>query len=571
ASAKQWLDRVVEILLPGETEKKKINLPRDGRPVDVSGDFSDIYRGSEGSIGSVALKRLRETNKNPTKEHKNWFEEEKRHWESLQHDHILPLLGIGEDGDKFQYFVTPWMDHGSLWDHVKRNPSCDRPRYLREIASALAYIHEKELIHGDINAQNILISKENCAKLCDFGLSKYSKERTVGGLTATGPLRFQSPELLTNGRGKSKKSDVYAFGMTIYQVLSGQFPFAHYKAQKTICEAVRKRNERPPCQPEIGLTGQSYAELWEVAKNCWQKDRTDRPSMNDVHRQLQVSGSSQTNENPAADPPGEQEVLPTPEQPVTAQSHQDTVPPSPTTHAPIYPLPFPSQLISMLATISESANVMTGVADLGGTIVFNDPSSIQFPPATSHNSTVYRASLNPSETVVAIKVLRTPDIEGSNELKRLAKKLVREIRVWKALKHRRITPLEGYAILQIGACLISPWCANGNVLQYLQVHPDVDRRSLVLQVAEGVVYLHTRNPPVIHADLKASNVLINDGGEAMLCDFGLSKFLGELPSKYATSSDQIGTMNHMAPELFEGANFTTRSDVYEFGCLTLDN
>ncbi|KAG8894796.1 hypothetical protein FRB99_000982 [Tulasnella sp. 403] len=541
-------------------------MDANGEPIDVSGEFGDVYKGRENSIGSVALKRLRLFSTNG---YKRWFEQEKRHWEGLNHDHILPLLGIAQDSNKIQYFVAPWMDRGSLWAHIKREPLCDRPRYLREIASALVYLHEKGIIHGDINAQNILVSKEDHAKLCDFGLSKSSTENTVGGLKLAGALRFLSPELWNNNVGKSKRSDVYAFGMTIYQVLSSQLPFAHYAAQETIRDAIQKKNEHPPCRPELGPTGGPYKQLWVVAEGCWQTDPVDRLTMNGVYRHLQAYGNPPpTNGSLPSDASDELDNLSSLGQ---QEPQQDIASLPPAAHAqypPILPPPLHSQLISRLATISESVSGMTDARDLRGRIVFDTPSNIS-PYARSNNSSVYRAVLTPRATTVAIKVLHAHNIEEPKELDRLANKLVREIRVWKGLKHKRIIPLLGFAVLEMGACLISPWCINGNAQEYLPKHPEVNRRALVLQAAEGVVYLHTLVPPIIHGDLKASNILINDGGEAMLTDFGVSKLLGEVPSKFSTSSDQRGTPRWIAPELCMNAAFTTQSDVYEFGCLAL--
>ncbi|KAG8895416.1 hypothetical protein FRB99_000605, partial [Tulasnella sp. 403] len=163
---------VVEIRLPGATWKKKIKLEGGGNPVNVSGNFCDVYRGNEDSIGRVALKRYRANGSGVTDDQRKWFDEETKHWRGLEHEHILPLFGIAKDANKTLYLVSPWMDYGSLWEHISNNPLCDRPRYLWEVSSALVYLHEKKLIHGDIKAQNILISGSDHAKLCDFGLSK---------------------------------------------------------------------------------------------------------------------------------------------------------------------------------------------------------------------------------------------------------------------------------------------------------------------------------------------------------------------------------------------------------------
>ncbi|KAG8893202.1 hypothetical protein FRB99_002140, partial [Tulasnella sp. 403] len=570
----------VEIQLPGATWKKKVKLEGGGYPVDVSGNFCDVYRGYEDSIGRVALKRYRvNSSTGIMDEHRRWLDEEAKHWAGLKHEHVLPFLGIAKDINKTLYLVSPWMDHGPLWEHISNDPLCDRPRYLWEISSALVYLHEKRLVHGDIQARNILISASNHAKLCDFNLSKPISMQTMAELKGVGSIRFQAPELW-EGAGRTVKTDVYAFGMTIYQVLSGLLPFSDLQKHTTFINAVLKRNERPPCLPEVGPTGRSYRQLWVVAENCWQKDPADRHTMREVHLELPSfpsdlarRRSTSDNSSPAmtgSSPPtpSEHRVSPTPGLTIVQRLFHGVKSTLSTIRTPRTPS-FQSQLISRLAAISESRNIVSDVADLGDIIGFDNPSSISLHTAAG-NSDVYRAVLQRSRIEVAIKVLRPTNIGDTAQIDAVVKRLSRELRIWKALEHKRVIPLRGYAVLEIGACLISPWCDKGNASAYLKKYPSVDRHSLVLQVTEGLVYLHTHDPPIIHADIKADNVLINDDGEAMLCDFGLSKLLEDVPSGLTTTNGQKGTLRYMAPEQFgEKPLYTTETDVYAFGCLAI--
>lgn len=124
----------------------------------------------------------------------------------------------------------------------------------------------------------------------------------------------------------------------------------------------------------------------------------------------------------------------------------------------------------------------------------------------------------------------------------------REMDIWNVLDHPNIVPLRGYVVEEDGTpALISPWFEHGDVLTYLQKHPFADRRKLVRQVAEGLIYLHSRGPPVVHGDLKGGNVLINAKGEVGLCDFGLSKVLQDCPSALTTSNLGVGTLRWCAP------------------------
>lgn len=90
------------------------------------------------------------------------------------------------------------------------------------IASGLAYLHDQSIIHGDVKADNVLVSDGGVPKLCDFGLSKAVDSSRSRSASQIGTLRHMSPERLlsTITMARTKASDVYAFGMTIYEVRS---------------------------------------------------------------------------------------------------------------------------------------------------------------------------------------------------------------------------------------------------------------------------------------------------------------------------------------------------------------
>ena len=109
----------------------------------------------------------------------------------------------------------------------------------------MKYLHRHRFVHGDIKAENVLISSDGGALLCDLGLARFKELQTSVAQKGAGSTRWQSPEVM-KGESKSFESDVYAFGMTIYevtarcmehhplrltlvqQVLAREVPFAHY-------------------------------------------------------------------------------------------------------------------------------------------------------------------------------------------------------------------------------------------------------------------------------------------------------------------------------------------------------
>ncbi|KAF8207469.1 kinase-like domain-containing protein, partial [Mycena galopus ATCC 62051] len=152
----------------------------------------------------------------------------------------------------------------------------------------------------------------------------------------------------------------------------------------------------------------------------------------------------------------------------------------------------------------------------------------------------------------------------------------REVDVWRRLKHKNILSFIGVCEdLAPSPVLISPFYKFGDVGNYLSKHPGANKGDLALGVASGLEFLHGNN--VVHGDLK-QNVLIDKHGIPCICDFGISKIVGNRGFK----TSNVGTAPYMAPELFfvvDGPNMgayasspstTTSSDVYSFALLVLE-
>lgn len=85
------------------------------------------------------------------------------------------------------------------------------------MAEAIEYLHRESVVHGDIKASNVLISKDVKALICDFGLTRMADSRTSTAMKGAGSVRWMAPELWENA-SKSPETDIYAFGMTIAEV-----------------------------------------------------------------------------------------------------------------------------------------------------------------------------------------------------------------------------------------------------------------------------------------------------------------------------------------------------------------
>jgi len=177
-------------------------------------------------------------------------------------------------------------------------------------------MHDQEIIHGNLKgvscrtrsrcpARNlpnskakILIDNSGRAYLTGFGRFMVVSDQFTDSLSTVegGTLRWMSPECLNpegfglkNGR-PTKESDCYALGMTIYEVLSVQVPFAQYNRAILVLRDVL--DDKRPSRPEGTQREWFTDELWEMLERCWRRQPSDRPSLSDILECLQGGGRS---------------------------------------------------------------------------------------------------------------------------------------------------------------------------------------------------------------------------------------------------------------------------------------
>ncbi|WRT70781.1 uncharacterized protein IL334_007780 [Kwoniella shivajii] len=217
--------------------------------------FARVYRG-RWNDQEVAIKSLA-----PLTD-KYLFLAEVKIWCQLDSEFILPFLGASSSvGPAPWFLVSPWMKNGRITDYLSRGAGqqVDPLPLIHRIAQGMEYLHSRDIIHGDLKGQNILIDDEGLPRLCDFGLSRIklditSKSSISSSGSVAGTLRFEPPERLRL-YPLSKECDVYSFAMTIFQIYSGETPFI--ALDDTTTKASILAGERPPQIP--GISNELYA------------------------------------------------------------------------------------------------------------------------------------------------------------------------------------------------------------------------------------------------------------------------------------------------------------------------
>ncbi len=178
----------------------------------------------------------------------------------LQHPHILPIYDSGAAGG-FVYYVMPYVAGETLRELIRRDKQLPIPlalRVTREIADALSYAHEHDIVHRDIKPANILLSGEH-AVVADFGIAKAisvaDPESLTGSGIAIGTPEYMSPEQGAGDGTADRRSDIYALGCVLYEMLAGEPPFTGRSAQNILA---RHRQEPPPSlrvvRPTVSLS-----------------------------------------------------------------------------------------------------------------------------------------------------------------------------------------------------------------------------------------------------------------------------------------------------------------------------
>lgn len=246
------------------------------------GGMSAVYKAYDPNLKRVVAVKLVHSHLSADQEFVKRFEEEASVVASLRHPNIVQVYDFNTD-QGINYMVMEFVPGETLQDRLKRLNDSNRRMSLEEalkitieICDALSYAHKRGMVHRDIKPANIMLDVNNQAILMDFGIVKIigGQMHTVTG-AVMGTARYMPPEVVRS-EPADQRSDIYALGITLYEMLSGKPPF---EANSVMTVMMMHLNDPvPDIRP---LRTDLDPQLVPVLMKALAKDRTQRYASTD--------------------------------------------------------------------------------------------------------------------------------------------------------------------------------------------------------------------------------------------------------------------------------------------------
>ncbi|KAL8235222.1 hypothetical protein R6Q59_021322 [Mikania micrantha] len=499
------------------------------------GGFGKVYRGtvtcSDGNIlMDVAIKRLDSDSSQGAGEF--WAEVEML--SKLRHCHLVSLVGYCSDRQEM-ILVYEYMPNGTLADriHKSRAPLLTWVRRLKiciGAARGLDYLHtgtgiKHGVIHRDVKSSNILLDGNWAAKISDFGLSKIgpiNQPSTYVNTLVRGTFGYLDPEYFQTGR-LTRKSDVYAFGVVLFEVLCGKQAVdrsvdeEHWGLATWAQDSIKEGRLKQIVDPDLReiISPKCLKEFALLASRCLHSRPRQRPTMAEVVMGLES-------------------ILALQEKPDSTLLMKIFRTKVPTSMSP------PNPENSVGGTSLESLDIYLYTVGGEHRIVrrfdFNTilDATQNFSNAYKNMSgdmPMYKGRLQNGQDITIVEYYNA----------RAHKQCMNEASFLVRLEHENVIPLLGYCIERTKVYLLYDFALNATLAGLIY---DLDwnkRYKIILGVARVLVYLHNHAPiRIIHREVKPHNILLDESFNPKLSGFRIAITINETDCIYV--DDVAGTL-----------------------------
>ncbi|KAK7314587.1 hypothetical protein VNO77_33113 [Canavalia gladiata] len=479
------------------------------------GDLASVYYGKLDSGCEIAVQRFHKD------QHQTFqkFINETVILNFLPHKNLVSIYGRASD--KETMLVHEYLCNGTLAGRLQCDieessmvPWLTRLSIAIDTANALDYLHSNGIIHSDVTSSNILLDKNFCAKVSNFLLSRKLPEGVFANATqitsgVIGANSYIDPEYWQYGF-LSVKNDVYSFGVVLFELISSKL-VKYWEGSEgdglatMLSRNIQNQSLEELVDPRLGfqsnqITKQMITDVAELATRCLQCPQDLRPFMGQVLETLHSIRQKGYEEKPNKG--------------------------------------FKFFKLAELKEATEGFKTCLGEGGFG---------------------TVYFGKLRDGRKI-AVKRFH-------EEANKTVKQFMNEINILSFLHHQNLVTLYGCSQQDSDVhLLVYEYVSYGTLSKHLHESsscnlPWLNRLNIAIEAATALEYLHDSG--IIHRDVKASNILLDENFVVKVSDFGLSRSFPDFVTHVSTLP--VGTSSYMDPEYFQSGRVSDKSDVYSFG------
>ncbi|TMW66372.1 hypothetical protein Poli38472_004137 [Pythium oligandrum] len=488
------------------------------------GTFGCVYAATWKET-KVAVKKI--TLQGDTKSIVTSFGSEASVMAQLRHPNVVMFMGVMVHPE-FVGLVMELCPKGSVYSVIHSDDvHIDWSLLLRmmiDSSRGMHFLHTSNppILHRDLKSVNLLIDADWRCKVSDFGLSKLkafrddNEKSSAPSRAFVGSSVWIAPEVF-KGNAHSEKSDVFSFGVVLFEILSRTIPY--HSISIDAVPFVVQAGKRPTDFYNLEISpGQEMQDLHSLMTRCWSQEEDARPSFSIIISVLQTIMTKHVGD----------------------EKWEDHI---------IYP-------------DRKIVNTKTMQMESDGLSIREEDLVIEGAIGRGVFGVVYKGSY--FGTPVAIKKLHVSGVP-KNTLAEFDK----ECSIMKGLHHPNIVLFMGSCSKPPTLLLVTELLSNGSFfdIYHKLPRPELPQQlriafNIAFDMAKGLAYLHNHNPIVIHRDLKSQNILLDDKMRTKIADFGLSKF-----RDVGKTMSICGSPLWVAPEVLRGEKYGCPCDVYSFSII----